>query len=365
VKGGDILNSVISNDCTVSQAIEKLNIASVKTIYVADSEGRLVGSITDGDVRRGLLDNVALSDSVEKITFKSPQKIYISDTNKNELLEKYAAQGMLSVPIVDFEEKIVDIIMLKKAPLASRDKMSVSKDNFVFILAGGEGSRLRPLTNIIPKPLIPVGDSPILEIIMDKFRADGYNRFILSVNYKAELIKLYFNNLVVRKKYDVIEYVEENTPLGTIGSLFYAKKHLTEDFFISNADILIDEDFGRIMDYHKESNAAMTIVGCVKKSVMAYGVLEVNEAGELVAMEEKPLLKHIVNTGLYVAKPEVVDYIEEGQHTDITYVIESLLKARKKICVYRIDDEQWSDMGQWDELGMANLHSNIQSLYQA
>ena len=347
----DIDGYIISINSTISHAAERLDAILYKCIYVVDYGGCLIGSVTDGDIRRGIINNIDFSDSVERIMYKSPHKLYAEDANRGFIADKLKALGIKSIPVVDFDNKITDIIILQEAVfVAEEDSKIIRRDNFVFILAGGEGSRLRPLTNIIPKPLIPIGDNPILEIIMDKFMADGFEKFILSLNFKSDLIKLYFDNPPVKDKYKRIDYVNEEKPLGTIGSLCLAKKHLTEDFVISNADVLIKEDIGRIMDFHKERDAVLTIVGCTKRSVLPYGVLEINEADELMVLEEKPSIKHIVNAGIYVAKPEIISYISDNEYTDMTDVIEILLNSKKRVCVYQIADNRWTDIGHWDEL---------------
>lgn len=351
------LDFVINRNATIIQAIEKLNEVFPKNIYVLDDENRLIGSVSDGDIRRGLLGEYDYSDSIDKIMYKKPHIIYFNDTNKNELIKKFSLMDLPSVPVLDGNNRVIDIIHLKKEAQEYNLKYESSKNNFVFILAGGRGARLEPLTNIIPKPLIPIGNSPILEVIMDKFKYYGFNKFILSLNYKGEMIKLYFNNPDIRSKYNQIEYVEEKIPLGTIGSLLLAKEYISEDFLISNADIIIKDDFEKILNFHKEKNAVLTIVGCVKNSVIPYGVLNINEDSELITMKEKPSLKHIINTGIYAAKPELLNYIKESTYTDITQVIERLLTDKKKISIYQTSEEQWFDIGQWDELRkVVNFH---------
>jgi NDP-sugar pyrophosphorylase family protein len=282
--------------------------------------------------------------------YRKPRTIHFNDTNKNELLKRYSLMELPSVPIVDADNRIVDIVHLKKEIDEDGLKSSGAKNNFVFILAGGKGERLGPLTSIIPKPLIPVGNLPVLEIIMDKFKYYGFGNFILSLNYKAEMIKLYFNNPDIKNKYNRLEYIEEKKPLGTIGSLILAEEYLTDDFLISNADIIIKGDLDEIFRFHQEKNAVLTIVGCIKESVIPYGVLEMSKDGELIALQEKPSLNHVINTGIYVATPEILRYIEKDVYTDITKVIERLLADKKKVAVYQINEEQWFDIGQWDEL---------------
>lgn len=219
----------------------------------------------------------------------------------------------------------------------------------VFILAGGEGRRLEPLTTILPKPLIPIGDKAILERIMDQFHAYGFDDFIVSLYYKAEMIKLYFNNVEIKKKYGDIQYILETMPLGTIGSLSLAKDMLQNSFFISNSDIIITHNLEKIFEFHKQSKNILTIVGCFKSSEVAYGILHRDDKGNLLDINEKPSYKHLINTGLYIAEPEIIQYLQFNQEKEITELIKDILKDDKKISIYTIEEKEWFDVGQWPE----------------
>lgn len=338
---------IIFSNSTIKQAIEVFEDKRIKNLYVLDEGSTLVGSVTDGDIRRAFLKNISYENSVEQIMNKNPKYIYEDDLifkdKAKSIFDKY---GVLTLPILDKNNKIIDVIY--RHDFFSK-KDYVPKQNKVFVLAGGLGTRLEPFTKILPKPLIPIGDKPILEKIMDKFKLYGFGDFILSVNYKAEIIKMYFNDNQVKSKYKNIEYVQEKKPLGTIGSLYMARDLINDTFFITNSDIIINEDLDAILKFHKQSHSLLTIVGCIKHSTMPYGILKLNDEGFLNKIEEKPSYMHIVNTGVYVAEPQIIDYLTNMQKLDITDLFDMLLRDNKKIAVYPIEEDKWFDVGQWEE----------------
>ena len=184
---------------------------------------------------------------------------------------------------------------------------------------------------------------------MDKFSYYGFDNFILSLFYKSDMIRAYFSDKDVICKYRTVNFVQEEFPLGTIGSIDFARSKLTDSFFISNADILIEADLNSILHYHQDSGAVLTIVGCVKNSVIPYGVLQTDERGLLVNIQEKPSCKSIINTGVYVAEPKFLNYIEANTKQDMTDVLKSMLSAGERIGVYPVLEEQWFDIGHWLE----------------
>lgn len=342
------MNAIISFSCNVEDALKQLNETCVKALYVVNNKNQLVGSITDGDIRRSLLDGFQLNNNITDIMYKTPRKIYYNDYNKELKLKEYFKQGIFSVPIVDENNKIIDIAF------SNKDKILYSKKkNKVFLLAGGRGTRLEPFTKILPKPLVPLGDKAIIEIIIDKFSYYGFHNFIISVNYKADMIKLYLNEVIHKKKDLNINYVDEKIPLGTIGSLYLAKGFIDDDFFISNSDILINEDMEKIYKYHKNKQAIITIIGCKKKSIIPYGVLKIKKNDKeqyLETIDEKPINEFIINTGMYVASKGILKYVDKEEKMDMTDLINNVLADKNKIAVYFLEEEQWLDIGQWNEL---------------
>lgn len=344
-----LIKLFIGQNDSIEMAMENLETTGEKNLYVVDDHNKLVGSISDGDIRRSILAGQSLETKVGKIMNQVPKYILVQESNILEkakaLMLKYEIE---SVPIVTEEQSIVNVIYW--LDVFKEDKKQYTlKDNVVFVVAGGMGSRLEPFTKVFPKPLIPVGDIPIVERIMDEFTLYGFNQFVLSVNYKAEMIKLYLGTPEVKEKYKQLDYVDEAQPLGTIGSLSLAKTFLKDSFFITNSDIIVKENYEQILAFHKEEGCILTIVGCMKHSVIPYGVLVVDEARRLIRIHEKPEYSHVINTGVYVAEARLTEYIPLNVKLNINDLIDNLIEAGEKISVYPILEGQWFDIGQWHE----------------
>lgn len=341
---------LIKRDATIKEAMKQLDSTAEKNLYVVDEGRRLIGAISDGDIRRGLLKGSGLDDGISLVMNSNPKFLLQSDVRRKikarQIMGRYNIQ---TLPVLDEARQIIDIMYWLDLYETQNIAEYTRKSNKVFILAGGIGSRLEPFTKILPKPLVPIGNQPILEKIMDKFAFYGFDEFIISVNYKAEMIKLYFNDPEIKDKYGSVQYVREDSPLGTIGSLCLAADRIGESFFISNSDIIIEEDMEKIFHFHKDSGSVLTIVGCLKNSVIPYGVLNTDERGFLMNIDEKPAYRHVINTGLYVAEPEIAGYIAPGEKMDITELIAVLLKEKKPVGIYPVIEEQWFDIGQWAE----------------
>lgn len=346
----DFVRFLIQKDEHIKHALKQLDETAEKVLYVIGENRGLIGSLSDGDIRRGLLKGIGLNEKVELVMNENPKYIERFELNKAKKIKQIMLDFQIqSLPILNDDKTIADIAYWVDIFKGNRKTEYLKKKNKVFILAGGVGSRLEPFTRILPKPLVPVGEQPILEKIMDKFSFYGYDEFFLSVNYKAEMIKLYFNDTEVKNKYSDIQYIKEDMPLGTIGSLYLIKDKIQDSFFITNSDILIEEDMDKILKFHKDNKSILTIVGCIKNSVVPYGVLNTNDRGYLLNIDEKPQYKHIINTGVYVAEPEIIEYIKPNVKEDITELMEKLLVLQKSISIYPILEEQWFDIGQWAE----------------
>jgi NDP-sugar pyrophosphorylase family protein len=214
-------------------------------------------------------------------------------------------------------------------------------------MAGGEGARLLPFTNILPKSLIPIDGKPVIELIIDRFKQCGCSEFYLSVNYKANILQAYFSNY--KEKYK-IKYIQEDKPLGTIGSLYMLKNKIKAPFFVSNCDILIEADYYDIFRFHKDNKNKLTLVVSLKHYTIPYGICNIKKSGILKGIKEKPEYDFLVNTGLYLMEPEVLGDIPKKKFYNTTDLIGDYIKGKEKIGVYPVSEKSWLDMGQWEEL---------------
>lgn len=330
---------------TIKEAMHCLNKTGRRILFVVEkSSGRLLGTLTDGDIRRGLLHGLGFGDSAAKVMHQSfyamPSSMPFLHQKANELMTE---QKFDHVPIVNEHGVLVDVISREDLSKMEPKKERIAYENRVVIMAGGRGTRLDPVTRILPKPLVPVGNKPMLEHIMERFNTRGFSRFIYTLNYKKEYIKLFLKEF---KSPYMIEWVEESDFLDTAGSLALLHDKLKETFFVINCDSLIDVDFEDVLRWHRQEQATITIVGCHKEVSVPFGVLQCQN-GCLESIVEKPVHNVTINTGLYVIEPSVLELIPVGEPMPMNLLISRAIQ-RAKVTVYPIHDG-WLDLGQWDE----------------
>jgi len=342
-----LLLKKISISCneTILSALKQMDAIQRKLLLVVSEEGSFYGLLSIGDIQRAIINNIALDTHLDKI-LRSDIKVAHTTDDLEALKGIMKERRNEFMPILDKANAIVDIIfwedLFKEKLITEQRKLGLP----VVIMAGGEGSRLRPLTNILPKPLIPIGRQTILEDIMDRFVYCGCNDFYLSVNYKAETIKSYFNNL--NKPQYRISYFQEDKPSGTAGSLHLLKDKIHSTFFVSNCDIVIDEDYANILDYHKNTHNEITIVAAIKNYSVPYGTLETSVGGQLKSIHEKPIYDFKINTGMYILEPHLLKEIPQNEFYHITSLIDKLCKEKRSVGVFPISEGSWIDMGNWD-----------------
>lgn len=336
---------IVKPGVSIKQALKQMDEAGEKILFVGDDDNRLLGVVTDGDIRKWIIDNRSLSHPISKVMNKTP--IYLkNDYSSGEAKNLMLSNRIECLPVLDKKKKIISAIWwldLFQARPKKKDAMNIP----VVIMAGGEGTRLAPFTKILPKPLMPVGDKTIIEMIIDRFAEYGCKEFYLSLNYKSNLIKAYFSDFPHDYK---IHYLHENKPLGTAGSLSLLKGKIKSTFCVSNCDILIDADYSDIMKFHKENGNMITMVGSMKHFAIPYGVCKIHNGGKLKKITEKPEFDFLVNTGMYMLEPAALDLIPPNRFYHITDLINGLLKKGKNAGVYPVSEKSWLDMGQWEEL---------------
>ena len=342
-----IQNRRISSRESLLTALKQMDTEKVKTLFVLDDEF-FEGIITLGDIQRAIINNIALKEPVSQILDKD--KIYGYQTEGEDAIkEKMRRMRAEVMPIVNEQGELVDVWfwgdLFKKAELEVRLMIDLP----VVIMAGGKGTRLKPITNVIPKPLVPIGDKTILEVIMDQFESIGCHKFYMSVNYKADMMKYYLSQL--DHKYDM-----EDKPLGTIGSVSLLKGKITTPFFVSNCDSINEQDYRDVWDYHVSNHNDMTIVTMVKSFKIPYGVIETGEDGLMTALTEKPEQTYQVNTGVYILNPDLIEEIPEGEFFHITHLMEKVKARGGRVGCFPVSEHSWKDMGEWPEyLKMINV----------
>ena len=250
------------------------------------------------------------------------------------------------MPVLDDEGKLVDVFFWNDLFLDGAKINDRKIDLPVVIMAGGKGTRLKPLTNVIPKPLVPIGEKTILEEIMNQFEAIGCTVFYMSVNYKYDILEFYLNQL--EHKYN-INFFKEEKPLGTIGSVSLLKDKINTAFFVSNCDILIDQDFRDVYDYHVENKNDITIITAVKNFQIPYGVIETTTNGVMTGLTEKPEFNYMINTGVYILQPDLIYEIPENEFFHITHLMEKVKMRGGRIGCFPISENSWKDIGEWRE----------------
>ena len=332
----------INQNASIKEALEVIDKGAIKVALVLSDDGLLLGMLNDGDIRRALLKGMSLGDSIAGIINKHPVVANINDT-KERILELANEKKLHQIPIIS-NGKLVGIQDIREF-LAPKNK-----PNKVILMVGGLGTRLRPLTNDVPKPMLDVGNKPILHTIVENFAKYGYTDIIMCVNYKSEIIKEYFGN---GDKFGVkIEYVLESKRMGTAGALSLLQKRPKDDFFVMNGDLLTNVNFEYLHEYHKDSNALASI--CIRKYEMQvpYGVVNVR-ANKVTSIEEKPTQSFFVSAGIYMFSPIVLDFIPKGVFYDMPTLFSELLKHDFPIHPFPIR-EYWLDIGRMDEYRRAN-----------
>lgn len=335
----------ISSESSVRSALLQMDVERTKLLIVGTRE-KFQGLVSIGDLQRAIIKNTDLNTPICDIIRKD---IIVAKTNEtNEKIRNLMIQIRAEfMPVIDQYNKVAEIIFWedlfqnKKLPPAENIKLPV------VIMAGGQGSRLKPITNVLPKPLIPIGEKPIVEHIIDRFVEVGCNEFLFSVNFKSELIEYYFASKP-HPNY-TIEYFKEEKPLGTAGSLHLLKGKINNTFFVSNCDIIIDQDYSEIYRYHRKNGNELTLVAALKHYKIPYGTVETQEDGLLTAMHEKPEITYKINAGLYVLEPHLLSEVPINTFFHITDLIQLIKSRNGKIGVFPVSEKSWRDIGEWDE----------------
>lgn len=348
-------NFVINGYETIVDAMEKIDINRSGTLFVIDENEQLIGAVTDGDIRRWILKAGELKAEVSVIMNSNPKYIF---EGQESVAEEFMKETFIRVlPVLSSSMKVIGIIKVSEMSDANVKNSSSSLSNVpVIIMAGGEGTRLYPYTKILPKPLIPIGDTPIVERIINRFTDYGIKEFYMSVNYKRGMIKSYFGE----SNHDYsIEYLEESKPLGTAGSIKLCNKVFDRPLFVVNCDTLIIADYDAVYKHHIETGNDITIVSALKKMTIPYGVIHFGIGGRIEGIEEKPKHSYFINTGMYVINPTVIDYVPENKKYHMTDLVDTVIKNKGIVGSYPISEDSFLDMGEFGEMKRMEEKLNI------
>ena len=329
---------------TIEKALSVIDSGAVKIALVVDTDNKLLGTLSDGDIRRGLLRKKLLNETIEDVYFKNPTTAN-KGTSKEDLLHLCLVNGISQVPIVDEDRKVIDLFIIDDG------LQKKQHENHVVLMVGGLGTRLRPLTENTPKPMLKVGGKPILETIVKRFVDDGFTNITMCLGYKSNVIQDYFRD---GGSFGAnIDYIVEEERMGTAGALTLLEKRLDNPFFVMNGDLLTNINFEKMLDFHVEHNSKATM--CVREYdiEVPYGV--VNVANEnITSIIEKPIHSFFVNSGIYLLEPDCIDLIPDNKFYDMPTLFEELIAAKEKIISFPLQ-EYWLDIGRIADYERANV----------
>ena len=326
----------------IRKVLERIDASAIQIVLVVDAQGCLLGTVTDGDVRRGILKGISLDETVERVMRSKPVAVPIGES-REKILSLMKEKKISKIPVLDENDRVIGIEVLDDLAFSS------PKSNAVILMAGGLGSRLRPLTNDCPKPLLKVGQKPILETIIENFMEYGFNKFYLSVNYKDEMVKEYFGD---GSRWNAkIFYINETQKLGTAGALSLLTDKPKEPLFVMNGDVLTKVNFQQLLDFHQEHKADATM--CIREYdfQVPYGVVKVDKH-KIVSIDEKPVHRFFVNAGIYLLVPRVLKSIPKNTLYDMPHLFEALIRKKMEVAAFPVR-EYWMDIGRIDDLERA------------
>lgn len=334
------MKPIINSNANIRQAMLRLSLTKRKTLFVICKKKTLLGSITDGDVRRGLLKGLKLKSSINEIINKKPFFLYEKNYSISSAKEILLKKNIQSLPILFYNKEIKEIIYWNDLFTDKTKNLNIP----VVIMAGGFGKRLLPFTNYLPKPLITVNRKPMIEHIISNFKECGIKHYYISINYKKDLLIQYF-----KKRENVkLQFIIEKKPLGTIGSLSLLKEKIKTDFFVTNCDIAANINPAAILDFHKKQNNKITIITSIFENNIPYGVCDIDKKGNLKKIIEKPEFKNFINIGIYLFDKNILKLLKKNQKINANDLFELAKKKKIKIGVYPIKANEWVDIGQWN-----------------
>ncbi len=339
----------IHADITVKSALKRLDICATKVLFVVDDSMHLIGSLTDGDIRRFILSGGDLYTDIRTVYNNTPFYVVEEQYEQKELEEAFTVRKIDVIPLVTKENVLKDYFRwdttfsTKKAVTLTSNSLSTIP---VVIMAGGKGTRLKPFTDVLPKPLVPIQEKPIMDWIIEEFHNFGATQYYATLNYRGKMIEAYYSS--IEKEYE-IGFKWEDDFYGTAGSLKLLSEEIQGTFIVSNCDIIVKANYEDVLSFHKKSGAKMTVVSSIQHHQIPYGVLEFSDGGVVSEIKEKPEYTHAINTGVYILEKECLELIPEKQFYHITHLMEELIQHGEKVVTYPVNEKEYVDIGQWEE----------------
>jgi dTDP-glucose pyrophosphorylase len=351
----EISRRLIDKNKTLLFALKFMDSTGFKSLLVLDSEWLFLGILSIGDIQRAIIKNLPLNTIVADILRKNP-RIAHEDTPLSIIKEEMLKYRMEFFPVIDSTNHLNRVYFWDELFIEQKLPPKNQFNLPVVIMAGGVGARLKPLTNVLPKPLFPVGEHTIIEEIFCRFSKYGCNEFHISVNYKAELIEFYLKN---QDHQYMLEFFREKKPMGTAGSLSLLKDKISKTFFVSNCDILIEQDYSEILDFHYFHKNEITIVAALKNYPIPYGVIDTGRNGALLSIKEKPEFTFKINSGMYILEPHLINEIPLNDFYHITQLIAKVRNRKGRLGVFPVSEGSWNDIGDWAEYNKTILKAKI------
>jgi dTDP-glucose pyrophosphorylase len=333
----------LNPQATVQDALATLDAGAMQIALVVENDNHLIGTVTDGDIRRALLRGKGLDTPILEVMNANPVTA-LAEESRDSWQRTMQRHSLLHLPLLDAQGCVIELAVLSQPEEPRRD-------NLVVLMAGGLGSRLRPLTDHTPKPLLEIGGKPILETIIESYDSQGFHRFCLCINYKGEMIRKHFGS---GERWNAeIEYIEEKRRMGTAGALGLLPKLPDEPFFLMNGDLLTKVDYVRLLAFHEQQKNLITVCTREHRHQVPYGVVDLNEH-RIVGMKEKPVQYCFVNAGIYVIEPEILKLIPDGQYFDMPDLINKLLDKNLPVGSFPLR-EYWMDVGKLEDFKQAHI----------
>ena len=337
---------LIKETIDIQQALKSINSTGEKSIIIIDKNKNFLGVLSDGDVRRALLKGYKIKDKIKNIYNKKAFFVKKKNLSNKKILNYFLKGSYDLIPVIE-NKKVTKIFFRSKIFSLKNQKKETKKfnkiNNKLIIMAGGKGSRLSPLTSVLPKPLLPINNKPIISHILEKFKKNGVRNFIVSINKANSIIKSYIKNFLQK---DNIDFIEETKPLGTIGSLSLLKK-TNKPFFVTNCDVLFDFDLNELVKLYNTQKPDIIIVTVNIKNKIPYGVSVTDSKNNLINIKEKPTYLHNIIGGLYMINPKVLKLIPKNKLFDFTDLIKKVKKNRGKVITFAVSQTKWNDIGEF------------------